>query len=68
MIHTTNTTIRLYAVFLLVVLVIGGCAGGPSPSTKEAPLSPPKHANPLAVQLIIEGNRLFADGKKAGSA
>ncbi|GJL55440.1 MAG: hypothetical protein NPIRA02_25720 [Nitrospirales bacterium] len=60
MIHATNTTIWIGATFLLVVLAIGGCAS-PSHSKKDAPLLPPKNANSLAAQLIVEGNQLFAE-------
>jgi Tfp pilus assembly protein PilF len=60
MIHATNTTIWRGATFLLVVLAIGGCAS-PSHSKKDAPLLPPKNANSLAAQRLVEGNQLFAE-------
>lgn len=60
MIHRTNRTNNLGAVFLLVVLLTGGC-GGTSHSPKEGPLLPPEQATPLAAQLILEGNQRFAE-------
>ncbi len=46
--------------FFLVVLLIGGCAGVSQPLQDE-PLPPPENAKPLVAQIIIEGNRLFAE-------
>jgi tetratricopeptide (TPR) repeat protein len=46
--------------FFLIVLVIGGCAGTSQPP-KDEPLPPPENASPLVAQMIIEGNRLFAE-------
>jgi len=45
---------------LLVVLWLSGCAGTPQP-TQDEPLPPPENALPLVAQLIIDGNRLFAE-------
>jgi Tfp pilus assembly protein PilF len=45
--------------FLVIILMIGGCAGTPQ-SPKDEPLPPPENALPLVAPLIIEGNRLFA--------
>lgn len=44
----------------LVVWVIGGCAGTPQ-APKDEPLPPPENAIPLVAQLILDGNRLFAE-------
>ena len=42
------------------MVVLGGCAGA-SQSPQDGPLPPPENASPLAAQLIIDGNRLFAE-------
>lgn len=44
---------------LVIILMIGGCAGTP-PSLKDEPLPPPENTLPLVAQLIIDGNVLFA--------
>jgi tetratricopeptide (TPR) repeat protein len=46
--------------FFLVVLGLGGCAGI-SQAPQDDPLPPPENANPLVAQLILDGNRLFAE-------
>lgn len=44
----------------LVVMGMGGCAGSPQ-SPQENPIPPPENANPLVAELIVDGNRLFAE-------
>ncbi len=44
---------------LLVVLVLGGCAGT-TQAPQDEPLPPPEQASPPVAQLLLEGNRLFA--------
>ena len=46
--------------FLVIILMIGGCAGTPQ-APQDEPLPPPENALPLVAQLIIDGNRLFAE-------
>lgn len=45
---------------LLALWVIGGCASSPPPPQND-PLPPPENASPLAAQLLLDGNRLFAE-------
>ena len=45
---------------LIVVLLIAGCASH-SHQHEEQTLRPPKNADPVAAQALLEGNRLFAD-------
>ncbi len=45
---------------LLVGLVLGGCAGTPQPPKNE-PLLPSEQASPPVAQLLLDGNRLFAE-------
>lgn len=45
---------------LLALWVIGGCASSPH-TPQNDPLPPPENASPLAAQLILDGNRLFAE-------
>jgi tetratricopeptide (TPR) repeat protein len=46
--------------FFLIVLMISGCAGT-AQSPQDEPLPPPENANPPVAQLILDGNRLFAE-------
>jgi len=45
---------------LLALWVIGGCASAPQPPQND-PLPPPENASPLVAQLLLAGNRLFAE-------
>ena len=45
---------------LLALWIIGGCAGA-AHAPQDGPLPPPENADPLAAQLILDGNRLFAE-------
>jgi len=45
---------------LVIILLVGGCAGAPQ-SSQDEPLPPPENALPLVAQLILDGNRLFAE-------
>jgi tetratricopeptide (TPR) repeat protein len=49
----------LWMGIFLIVLGIGGCATAPQPPQNE-PLPPPENATPLVAQLLLDGNRLFA--------
>jgi hypothetical protein len=66
MIQTTKTLTRQLWRFLpwmnliLGVLILGGCAGE-IPAPQNEPLPPSENASPLAAQLILDGNRLFAE-------
>ncbi len=66
MIQTTKTLTRqLWRIpswmnVLLVVWILGGCAGA-SQTPQDGPLPPPENASPLTAQLIVDGNRLFAE-------
>lgn len=51
---------HLWMGVFLVVWVISGCAGTPQ-APQDEPLPPPENALPLVAQLIIDGNRLFAE-------
>ena len=51
---------HLWIGIFLMVLGIGGCAGTPQ-APQDEPLPPPENALPLVAQLIIDGNRLFAE-------
>jgi tetratricopeptide (TPR) repeat protein len=45
---------------LLALWIIEGCAGA-AHAPQDGPLPPPENADPLAAQLILDGNRLFAE-------
>ncbi len=49
-----------YVVSMIVVVLLVSC-GGVTQSPQDDPLPPPENASPLAAQLIIDGNRLFAE-------
>lgn len=45
---------------LFALWFIGACATAPPPPQNE-PLPPPGNATPVAAQLLLDGNRLFAE-------
>ncbi len=60
--HITRTFRRSHPWLsvLLALSVIGGCASSHH-TPQNDPLPPPENANPLAAQLLLDGNRLFAE-------
>ncbi len=51
---------HLWNGIFLIVLGIGACATAPQPPQNE-PLPPPENATPQVSQLLLDGNRLFAE-------
>ncbi|MDT3776676.1 tetratricopeptide repeat protein [Nitrospira sp. MA-1] len=52
--------IHFWVGIFLIMLRVGGCATAPQPPQNE-PLPPPENATPLVAQLLLDGNRLFAE-------
>jgi tetratricopeptide (TPR) repeat protein len=59
-IESTSRRSHPWLSVLVALCVTGGCATAPQLSQNE-PLPPPENATPLVAQLLLDGNRLFAE-------